>query len=539
MTTLWYKNAILYGLDIDKFQDSNGDGWGDFPGALGRLDYLADLGVTCLWLLPFYPSPHRDNGYDVVDYCAVDPRYGTLKDFQTFLAGARERGIRILIDMVANHTSDQHPWFQEARRDKTSKYHDYYIWAQEPPEKSAHQPIFPGAENSVWHYDEVAGAYYFHIFYHFQPSLNHANPDVRAEFQRILKFWLDLGVDGFRIDAAPHMIEPKDSPETIVPHPHDILREMSAFVRGQSPDAALLAEADGEPDELPAFFGDGREMHLLFNFYLDNYLFLAFARRNANTLGRVLTQFPNIPREGQWANFLRNLDELDLERLTEDERQVVYAAFAPDEDMRIYNRGIRRRTAPMFGGNRRQMEMAYSLLFSLPGAPLVVYGDEIGMGDDLSQPERNSVRTPMQWADELNGGFSTAPVSKLVRPVIDTGEFGYERVNVTDQQRDPDSFLNWMKRLIEIRKQNPQLGTELCHVFDVGAPEVLAHQVQLDGHNLIALHNLSDKPLTVTLDVNDTLTEALANQAYPALNHSREFSLPGFGYRWFRTVARR
>ena len=378
---LWFKDAVVYALDVGTVLDGDGDGVGDFGGLTSRLDYLVDIGVNCLWLLPFYPSPNRDNGYDVTDYYRVNPRHGTLGDFVEFVRAAKARGLRLIVDLVVNHTSDQHPWFQAARADPESPYRDYYVWTKVPP-PTEEKTVFPTVEPSPWAYDEVAKAHYWHHFYWHQPDLKVANPAVQVEIRKIIEFWLALGVDGFRVDAAPYMVQPKG------PTPgagHDLFRELRTYLSEQRRDAVFVAEADSAPAELAEFFGgDGRcdEMHLLFNFMLNKYLWLALARGQAEPLNRGLGLLPEVPSGGQWANFVRNLDELDLERLTEEERQEVYRAFGPEERMRVYGRGIRRRAAPMLGDARR-LRLAYSLALTLPGTPVIPYGDEIGMGDDL------------------------------------------------------------------------------------------------------------------------------------------------------------
>lgn len=540
MSNLWYKNAIIYAIDVGTFMDSNGDGVGDFDGLTMRLDYLAGLGVTCLWLLPFYPSSNGDNGYDITDYLNVDPRHGTLADFVEFVHAARQRGIRVLVDLVVNHTSDQHPWFQAARKDRNSPYRDYYIWVDQPPENSAEENIFPNVESGVWTYDDEAKAYYYHKFYHFEPDLNNANPAVREQVRKIMDFWLQLGCDGFRVDAAPHIIESKGPKALPLGDPHLLLREMHDFLAARDADGVLIAETDVEPDELATFFGDGDEMQMLFNFLLDNYLFLALAREQAEPIARALRTLPGKPDVGQWANFLRNLDELDLERLTNMERDDVFAAFAPEENMRIYGRGIRRRLAPMLGGDRRRIQLAYSLLFSMPGTPVLVYGDEIGMGEDLSLDERNSVRTPMQWSPEPNGGFSTAPPDQLARPVIAEGDYGYQQVNVIDQRRDPESLLSWMARVIALRRETPAFGEGNWKVIETDQPTVFAHSCKQKDIEVLAVHNLGREGCEVVLDrdgyEDEYLIELFNDQQYEPPEDTKRMQITGYGYRWFRIV---
>ena len=544
----WYKNSVMYAVDVKRFNDSDGDGVGDFPGLTDRLNYLSHLGVDCLWLLPFFPTPARDNGYDVADYYGVDDRLGTLGDFTTFMNEAEGRGIRVIVDLVVNHTSDQHPWFQKAREDPDSKYRDYYVWTDDPGSASGEaETVFPGQEEGVWTYDEVADAYYFHRFYDFEPGLNFSNPDVREEIRSIMGYWLRLGVDGFRLDAASHMIEAKGLESSKPDDPTGILRNFRRFVQSRAGDAVLLGEVDEEPDQLRKFFGDGDRLPMLFNFLLDNYLFLAFARESAEPVVEGLRLLPQIPTEGQWVNFLRNLDELDLERLTRSAREDVFEAFAPDEEMQIYGRGTRRRLAPMLaaaGGDSpeesddRRLRLAFSLLFSLPGTPLFVYGDEIGMGEDLSLEGRSAVRTPMQWSDGRNAGFSDAPEDELVAPVIDEGEFDYERVNVAAQQLDSDSLFNWMQRLVHLRKENVELGWGRFELVESEPPNVLVHRCSWEDASVVAIHNLSDEETAVsfTLDDEPRLADVFANRQYERVGgNPYEFTVDPYGYRWLRS----
>lgn len=537
----WYRNAIIYAVDVKTFMDSNGDGIGDFPGLTSRLDYLRGLGVSCLWLLPCYPSPWKDNGYDIRDYYSVDPRLGTLGDFVDFLRQANQRGLQVILDLVVHHTSDEHPWFQEARADASSPYRDFYVWTDDPPPIPPERGnIFPGEESSVWAYDRKAKAYYHHRFYAFQPTLNHTNPAVRAEVERIMGFWLQLGVAGFRVDAASHMIETKGGLESTRPRdPHGILRGYREFVTLRRGDAVLLGEADEKPEKMAEFFGDGDELNLLFNFLIDNHLFLALAREEAEPLETGLQILPSVPVQAQWANFLRNLDELDLERLSESQREDVYRAFAPEEGMRIYGRGIRRRLAPMLEGDRRRIELAFSLLFALPGSPVIVYGDEIGMGEDLSLDGRDAVRTVMQWSAGPNGGFSRAEEGELIRPAIRGGAFGYERVNVEEQERDAGSLMNWVERLCRVRRETPEVGQGEWSVIQMPEREVIALRYSLGSELVVTLHNLSRKEIRVAL----TLPDRDGDELVDLLGHRRrmgpadgvhQLELEPYGYRWFR-----
>jgi maltose alpha-D-glucosyltransferase / alpha-amylase len=536
MIDLWYKDAVIYELDVKTYQDGNGDGVGDFQGLIRRLPHLAGLGVTCLWLNPFYPSPNRDDGYDVADYYGVDPRLGTLGDFVEFMRQARERGVRVLSDLVVNHTSDQHPWFRSARKDKRSPYRDYYIWSESKPEGADEGIIFPGVQESVWSYDEEAGAYYYHQFYRHQPDLNIANPVVREEICKVMGFWLQLGLSGFRLDAAPFLVGHPVRDEAASKQLYEHLEEFRLFLSWRSSAAIILAEANVPLEEVPHYFSPGPRIHMLFNFLLNQRLFLALARERAAPLAEVLQKLPELPTTGQWANFLRNHDELDLGRLSDEERDEVYAAFAPEEDMRIYGRGIRRRLAPMLGGDRRRLELAYSLLLSLPGTPVLRYGDEIGMGEELRLPERLSVRTPMQWCAEPNAGFTLPDVRETVRPLMSGGVYGYERVNVADQQRDTRSLLNWMERLVRVRKECPEFGWGTCAVLETGRPGALAHRCEWEGGAVVVVHNLGKEPLTARVELieGERLVELLGDRRHQGVDDPRAVELVGYGYRWFR-----
>jgi maltose alpha-D-glucosyltransferase / alpha-amylase len=533
----WYKNAIIYSLDVETFMDSDGDGVGDFQGLTKQLDYLSGLGVTCLWLLPFYPSPNRDNGYDVMDYYNVDPRLGSLGDFVEFMHQAEERGIRVLVDLVVNHTSIDHPWFQAARSHKNSKFRDYYVWTDDPSKIESQEMAFPGAENSLWEYDEKAGAYYLHRFYKEQPDLNTANPAVQEEISKIMGFWLELGVSGFRVDAAPYLIEGLGIKCLEKQNLESFLSEMREFVSSRRSDAILLAEANVEPDQIPTYFGNGNRMHMLFNFILNQYMFLALARQEAAPLRDALKSLPEIPEIGQWLNFVRHHDELTLSLLTKAEMEEVFAAFAPEKNMQIYGRGIRRRLPPMLAGDSRRIELTYSLMFSLPGTPLLRYGEEIGMGDDLSLEGRESVRTVMQWSDESNGGFSAAPENALARTVISQGDYGYKHVNVACEQREPNSLINWIERVVRMRKQCPEFGRGKWQILETDEPCVFAHCCEWQGKAVIAVHNLAQHPCTVTIKSNKYkhLIDLFCNKQYePVDGELLSIPLSAYGYRWFR-----
>ena len=537
MDISWYKNAVLYCLDVRTFQDSDGDGVGDFDGLRSRLDYLSNLGVTALWLLPIFPSPYSDSGYDVVDYMTVDEQLGGLPSFLAFVERASEKGIRVILDLPLNHTSREHRWFQAARSDRGSRYRDYYIWAEEPPPDSPEQVVFRGQQPNPWTYDDEAGQYYLHRFYEEEPDLNHASPEVRREILDILAFWIRLGVSGIRVDAAPYIAK-KSAADPAEGGAHPFLTEMHECVTSQRPDAMLMAEADVRPAELAGYFGEGREMQMLFDFLVNNYFFLALAREEAEPLVKVLGVLPHRPPGGQWANWVRNHDELDLERLTSYERQDVMQAFAPEEDMRVYGRGIRRRFPPMVEGDQRRMEMAYSLLFALPGTPIIRYGEEIGMGDDLSLSQRNAVRTPMQWSPSHNGGFSTAERKRLTFPPIGEGPFSYHNVSVAQQQINRDSFLARMQLLIGVRRQTPEIGWEEPDIVDTGHTGVLGLKYGREEDVVVVLHNLSAEAAEVQLPKmagHDYLYDIVADEPYDeAVNDDWQLHVSGYGYRWFR-----
>jgi trehalose synthase len=531
---LWWKNAVIYCMDVELFKDGNGDGTGDFPGLIDRVDYLAGLGVTCVWLMPFYPTPNRDNGYDIADFYGVDPRLGSLGDAVEFLRAARERGIRVIADLVVNHTSVDHPWFQAARADSDSPYRDFYVWADEPPEEGPKDLVFPGQETSNWEFDERAGQFYLHRFYKSMPDLNIANPRVRDEIHKVIGFWLELGLSGFRVDAAPFVIE-HTGIEGAAGDPHEYLRDLRAFLARRRGDAILLAEANLPPADMRRFFGDedGDEMHMLFNFLANQRLFLSLVRQQAAPLAETLGELPPIPEVNQWANFVKNHDELTLDKLSDAEREEVFAALAPEEDMRIFGRGIRRRVPPMLAGDRRRLELVYSLAFALPGTPVLLYGEELGMGDDLAVEGRASVRVAMQWDDGAGCGFS--PTRPQV-PVVEGGDFGCHRVNAADQRQDPGSLLNWMERLIRRRKETPELGWGAYRVLPAGDPAVLAVRCDWRGSAVLTVHNFADRPAKAELDLEGgELVELFADQPYPRpAAAGGAVPVDGYGYRWFR-----
>ena len=541
ISDLWYKNAIIYCLDVEKYLDSNGDGIGDFAGLMQRLDYLAGLGVTCVWLQPFYPSPNRDNGYDVSDYYGVHPKHGTLGEFVDFMNHAEQIGIRVIVDLVINHTSDRHSWFQAARKDPGSSYRDWYLWSKARPENWNTGMVFPGVQKATWTRDPVAGEYYFHRFYDFQPDLNTFNPAVQQEIMRIMGFWLQLGVAGFRIDAVPFLIEKKGA--GITPRKDfEMLHLLRDFLQWRRRDAIMLAEANVPPEENMRYFGeDGERLQMMLNFAVNQRLFYALATGDIEPLVRALEATYERPPTAQWVNFLRSHDELDLGRLTDSQRERVFRAFAPEKRMQLYNRGIRRRLAPMLDNDRRKMELAFSLLFTLPGTPMLQFGDEIGLGDDLSLPERACARTPMQWSREPHGGFTQG--LRPVLPVISDPIYGYERVSVEAQRRDPDSLLNWMERKIRMRKECPEISWGDWKILRTDESGVLVMRYDWNKRSLITVHNFTGKPRAVVLDGGAVPRQPRAGKLVDLLaqNDSRAdengrylVQLQPYDYRWFR-----
>ena len=544
MSERWYKEAVVYSIQVDRYYDSDGDGIGDLRGLISRLDYLSRLGVNCLWLNPIHPSPQRDNGYDVTDYYGIDPRIGTLGDFAELLLEAQQRGIRVVIDLVVNHTSDQHPWFLSARSDPASPYRNWYVWSADEPPNRKDGIVFPGEQAATWDYDDEAKAWYFHRFYRFQPDLNFTNPAVREEVKKIMGFWLQLGVSGFRVDAAPFVLEAVVPGQESGPLDFSILDDWRQDVQWRSGSAVLLCEANVSAGELHRFTGlaqDGPNdrAHMLFAFLLNDSLWLALARRSAESLVELLRDLPPLQAMAQWATFLRNHDELDLSRLTAQQQADVFRAFGPRKNMQIYDRGIRRRLAPMLRNDQRQIRLAYALQFAMPGTPVVRYGEEIGMSENLALPGRESVRTPMQWDDGRNAGFSTGPRNQLIAPVTTRGEYGAARVNVRTQQRDRDSQLRWFSELIATLRECPEIGVGTCRVIDlIDRPAVLAHRFDAPEGTIILVHNLSDEPVTVELGPQSTSTqpwEIFADGPYPPPNRDLTgLEIAGFGYRWIR-----
>ena len=537
---LWYKNGVFYCLSVGTYMDANADGVGDFAGLLRRLDYLHGLGVTAIWLMPFQPSPRRDDGYDISDYYGVDPQYGTLGDFVEFTHGCQQRGIRVIIDLVINHTSDQHPWFREARSSPDSPYRDWYVWSDKKPANAGKGMVFPGVQKSTWTRDKEAGAWFFHRFYDFQPDLNTSNPHVQAEILKIMGFWIQLGVSGFRMDAVPFVISTKGAKVRKPVEQYDMLRSFREFLQWRQGKAIILAEANVLPKTDMEYFGKaGDRMHMMFNFQVNQNLFYALASADSRPLAKSLAATKPRPATAQWGLFLRNHDELDLGRLTKTQRELVFRKFGPDKDMQLYDRGIRRRLAPMLGGDRRRLELAYSLMCTLPGTPVFRYGDEIGMGDNLDLPERNCARTPMQWSTEPHAGFTDS--DKPCAPVIDKGPYGFEHVNVAKQRRDPDSMMNWTERIIRMRKEVPEIGWGDFKVIPARDPAVLIIRYDWRNNSVLFVHNLDAKPREIAFatglpgEAGKLLVNLLSEDHSRTNKRGRHrLVLEPYGYRWYR-----
>jgi maltose alpha-D-glucosyltransferase/alpha-amylase len=539
----WWKGAVVYCLDVETFLDWNGDGIGDLAGLTERIDYLAGLGVSVLWLMPYFPTPDRDDGYDITDFYGVDPRVGTLGQFVEVVRTAEDRGIKVVVDLVVNHTSDQHPWFQSARSSPDSPYRDWYVWVDEPPKDLELEEVFPGEQHGTWAFDDTAGQYYLHRFYEYQPDLNITNEEVRREIARIMGFWLALGVAGFRVDAVPFLLETDGIASAAGgPDPHQYLRELRAFLQRRRGDAILLGEVNLPPQDQRRFFGDedGDELHLIFQFSVMQHIYLAMARKDARPLELAVAQLPSVPFDSQWATFLRNHDELTLDQLSEDERQEVFAAFGPDPDMQLYARGLRRRLPSMLGGDDARLRMAYSLLFSMPGTPVLFYGEEIGMAENLAVPGRFAVRTPMQWSAERGAGFSTADEKRFPAPLA-SGDFGPDHVNVAAQRVDSDSLLNWFERLIRRRRETHELALGAVRVILTEPVAVFAHRCDWRGEAVVVVHNLGDKRADVAVPIDqegdddvDFAHDLFSGDLVEVRDHHLSLALGGYGYRWFR-----
>jgi maltose alpha-D-glucosyltransferase/alpha-amylase len=535
MSCRWYKEAIIYSLDVETFRDGNGDGIGDFKGLTQSCRYLSGLGVDCVWLLPFFPSPNRDNGYDVTDYYGIDPRLGNLGDFIEFMEEAKDRQLRVMIDLVLNHTSIDHPWFKEASSSRDNPFHHYYVWRYDEPPDTSDEAIFPPHQKGVWTYSPAVDGWYLHRFYKHQADLNITHPEVRREMKRVMAFWLKLGVCGFRVDAVPFLIELRGTSAAEHEEEFGFLEELCDYMRWHRGDAVLLAEANVSAEALRQYFGDGNRMQMVFNFLVNQQLFLSLATSSAETLRKCLKQMQTPPAHCQWGIFLRNHDELSLDRLTDKEREACFRLFAPEDHMRLFERGVRRRLAPMLN-DRRKLLLAYSLLLSLPGTPVFWYGEEIGMTEDLSQPERFSVRTPMQWTSGKNAGFSTAPPQMLIRPIASNKQFPAKKVNVEAQARDEKSLLNAIHAMIRARKHHPAFGCgEVKFLKTTHSRAVLAHACSWEGQTMVALHNFSAKSLEtrVTLPQKHGIAaDALGDSEREIKNSQLRIKLAPHAFRW-------
>ena len=496
----WYKDSIIYQLHVRTFYDSNGDGIGDFRGLQQRLDYLKDLGVNTIWLLPFYPSPLRDDGYDIADYCSVHSSYGVLEDFKSCLAAAHERGIRVIIELVLNHTSDQHPWFQEARSSRDNPKRDWYVWSDTDDRYRNARIIFLDTELSNWAWDPISKSYYWHRFFSHQPDLNFDNPGVREVLWQVMKFWLETGVDGFRLDAVPYLVEREGTSCENLPETHEILRDLRRRLDEAYPGKMLLAEANQWPADVCAYFGQGDEFHMAFHFPLMPRMFMALKLEDRKPIIDILQRTPQIPDACQWCIFLRNHDELTLEMVTDVERDYMYDEYARDKAARI-NLGIRRRLAPLVDNDRRRIELLHGLLMSLPGTPIIYYGDEIGMGDNVYLGDRNGVRTPMQWNGHWNGGFSNADPEQLYSPLISNPVYGYQAINVDSQLRSEHSLLSWMRKLIQVRRSSPVFSRGTIEFLQPTNHRALAYVREFGNERVLVVNNLANSAQAVELDL--------------------------------------
>jgi maltose alpha-D-glucosyltransferase/alpha-amylase len=534
----WYQHAIIYQVHVRTFNDSNSDGIGDFQGLSLRLDYVQELGVNAIWLMPFFPSPLRDDGYDISDYRSVHPSYGTLEDFKAFLANAHNRGIRVIIEMVLNHTSDQHPWFLESRSSHSNPKRDWYVWSESDTGYRGTRIIFLDTEMSNWAWDPVSKSYYWHRFFSHQPDLNYDNPAVREEMWNVMKFWLELGVDGFRLDAVPYLIEREGTNCENLPETHEVIKDLRRKVDEQFPGAMLLAEANQWPADLRPYFGSGDEFHMAFHFPLMPRMFMGLRLEDRKPITEILQQTPAIPQSCQWCLFLRNHDELTLEMVTDMERDYMYDLYASDKMARL-NLGIRRRLAPLLDNDRRRIELMNGMLMSLPGTPIIYYGDEIGMGDNIHLGDRNGVRTPMQWSGGWNGGFSAADFESLYSPPILNPVYGYQAVNVLSQKRSEHSLLSWMKSIIQIRRSTQVFGSGTIEFLYPANHRVLAYVRQLGKETVLVVNNLSSAAQAVELDLRrykgNILIEMFGKNLFPRIGDLPYLLTMGpYQFYWFR-----
>ena len=535
---LWYKDAIIYQVHVRTFQDSNGDGIGDFQGLEQKLDYLQELGVNTIWLMPFFPSPLRDDGYDIADYRAVHSSYGTLEDFRKVLDSAHQRGLRVIIELVLNHTSDQHPWFQEARSSQNNPRRDWYVWSDTEARYKGARIIFLDTETSNWAWDPISKSFYWHRFFSHQPDLNYDNPAVREEMWDVMKFWLEMGVDGFRLDAVPYLVEREGTNCENLPETHTILKELRRKLDEQFPGRMLLAEANQWPADLRPYFGDGDEFHMAFHFPLMPRMFMGLKLEDRKPITEILQQTPEIPPSCQWSLFLRNHDELTLEMVTDIERDYMYDMYAESKTMRL-NLGIRRRLAPLLNNDRRRIELMNGMLMSLPGTPIIYYGDEIGMGDNISLGDRNGVRTPMQWNGGWNSGFSIAKPEQLYAPLIQDPVYGYPAVNVLSQRESEHSLFRWMQRIVSVRRATAAFGRGSIEFLYPANHRILAYLRRLGRDTVLAVNNLSGTAQAVELDLQrykgNILVEMFGNNIFPRVGDLPYLLTMGpYQFYWFR-----
>ncbi|MCL4247050.1 MAG: maltose alpha-D-glucosyltransferase [Anaerolineae bacterium] len=538
MSDLWYKDAVFYQVHVRAFYDSNGDGIGDFPGLTEKLDHIKSLGVNCIWLLPFFPSPLKDDGYDIADYRNIHPDYGTLGDFKRFLRKAHKLGLRVIADLVMNHTSDQHAWFQSARSSPDSPYRNYYVWSDTDQKYKDARIIFIDTERSNWTYDDDAEAYFWHRFYSHQPDLNYDEPRVHAEMLRIVRYWLSMGLDGFRADAVPYLYEREGTNCENLDETHDFLKKLRAYIDEHFPGRILLAEANQWPEDVVEYFGDGDEFHMAFNFPVMPRLYMAVRREDREPVIEIMNRLPPIPDNCQWCMFLRNHDELTLEMVTDSDRDYMYTEYARDSRMKI-NLGIRRRLAPLLENSRRRIELMNALLLSLPGTPIIYYGDEIGMGDNIYLPDRNGVRTPMQWTMDRNAGFSRADSARLYAPVINDPVFNYMTINVEAQERLPTSLMHWMRRVIGLRQRYATFGRGSLEFLNASNSKVLAFLRSYDNTTILCVNNLSRyaQPVELDLSVYNGFTpiEMFGDTRFPPIGELPYFiTLGPHSFFWFR-----
>jgi len=534
---LWYKDAVIYQLHVKAFADSSGDGIGDLEGLTQRLDYIASLGVTAVWLLPFYPSPMRDDGYDIADFTDVHPDYGTRRQFLTFVRAAHKRGLRVITELVVNHTSDQHPWFIESRSSRESPKRDWYVWSDDDHRYSDTRIIFTDTETSNWAWDQGTQQYYWHRFFSHQPDLNYDNPQVVKAITRVMQFWLDMGVDGLRLDAVPYLVERDGTSSENLPETHAVLKKLRAAMDERYPNRMLLAEANQRPDDTRPYFGDGDECHMAFHFPLMPRLWIALRKEDRTPIVEIMESTPAIPDDCQWALFLRNHDELTLEMVTDEERDYMWTEYAADRRARI-NLGIRRRLAPLVDNSRRRIELLNVLLLSMPGTPVIYYGDEIAMGDNVYLGDRNGVRTPMQWTGDRNAGFSTADAAALYSPVIVDPVYGYQAVNVEAQERIPGSLLHWMRRVIAVRRRHPVFGRGTLEFLHPDNRQVLAYLREYEGVTILCVVNLSRFSQYVELDLRRydgrVPVELVGHVRFPAIGELPYLLTFGpHGFYWF------